>query len=663
MVKVSGKVGIPRFSKNFRLFFPEELARNHGKKVLLRRPQYNYSDHADPNENATIGEAILEFDADELTLKYSGEITDKKYEFLATDESFKVSLGTMGSIPQKRQICHPGGNCYQAPIGLDIKEITFTKNPGIPEVTKTVTENVNNPCVQRCLENKKEMGKDPTDPQNQAICYSECKVDESCKECDKESCTCGTFEFNKFVNENFYIIDTSDKDIDPKKLNMVDTISTNTTDTTTVTTTIPIETPSSTSTPTINVTTPPVNITMPVTENKVPTEAEIQQKISSEVEKRLADFQKDIRENYVPKSSVVNSSEKRWVDESFTRDEAKAIIDKVRKDGYASLTINKEDWYNANRGYERSSVAGGAVTEAVSTSGTVPGITTTREIIILPGGKSFYPLRQYGQFQAVPTGEDKVRFYTLNVPNFGAITESPTTDITAVTHTLTAIDVSCSVRGFRQNIKQAQLEDYPEKFLEAIKTTTRMESIRDEHNLIVDTLASTDNDFGGTSTAPYHIKGDDGTAITTATLEDAAGEFDETGLQKARRFLEQLGYSPAPGNLVAVIAPRAYETLVASSGVTTFVQQGDPSISRLGRLEMYWGIDIVVSNELLVQNNSYRNLVLVKGAAFALASQRDITIELQKIIKGQTIDVVGTHRIGVDELDKNAYVIVSSKQD
>jgi len=33
---------------------------------------------------------------------------------------------------------------------------------------------------------------------------------------------------------------------------------------------------------------------------------------------------------------------------------------------------------------------------------------------------------------------------------------------------------------------------------------------------------------------------------------------------------------------------------------------------------------------------------------------------MAKTIERQTIDVVATHRIGVDELDKNAYVIIST---
>ena len=91
---------------------------------------------------------------------------------------------------------------------------------------------------------------------------------------------------------------------------------------------------------------------------------------------------------------------------------------------------------------------------------------------------------------------------------------------------------------------------------------------------------------------------------------------------------------------------------------------GNAGITRLGQLERLYGVDIVVSNEIKSDvSNSYRNLVCVKGAAWGLCSQRNMEIEFQKQITGQYWDIVWTHRIGVDILDPNTYVIVSSKQD
>ena len=187
-----------------------------------------------------------------------------------------------------------------------------------------------------------------------------------------------------------------------------------------------------------------------------------------------------------------------------------------------------------------------------------------------------------------------------------------------------------------------------------------MEAIRDEHRLIVQDLGATDHDFGGTTTAPYHIGGSDGVATTTPTEEDADGELDEDGLTFAKRYLQELGQDVGPGKLIAFISPRAFEALSSSTSLSEYTQIGNPNITRLGQMERLYGIDIIVTNELLVANNADRNLICVKGKAWALASQRSMEIELQKQIAGQYWDIVWTHRIGVDILDPNTYIIVST---
>jgi hypothetical protein len=115
----------------------------------------------------------------------------------------------------------------------------------------------------------------------------------------------------------------------------------------------------------------------------------------------------------------------------------------------------------------------------------------------------------------------------------------------------------------------------------------------------------------------------------------------------AKRYLEELGQDTSPGNLVAFLSPRAFESLMTSTSLSEYTQIGNANITRLGQIERIYGIDIVITNELLVQNNAYRNLVCVKGKSFALASQRNMEIELQKQIAGQYWDIVWTHRIGV----------------
>ena len=226
---------------------------------------------------------------------------------------------------------------------------------------------------------------------------------------------------------------------------------------------------------------------------------------------------------------------------------------------------------------------------------------------------------------------------------------------------LTSIDVTCSIRGWRQTILKAQLEDYPASFLNAIRETARLEAIRDEHKLILEDLASTARDYGGVTTAPYHIGGSDGAATGNTTEEDADGEFDEDGLTFAKRYLQELGQDVGPGKLVAFITPRAFESLATSSSISEYAQIGNPSVTKLGQLERLYGIDLVVTNEVKGDvSNADRNIVAVKGAAWGLASQRTMELELQKQVAGQYWDLVWTHRIGVNVIDPNTYIIVSS---
>jgi len=374
--------------------------------------------------------------------------------------------------------------------------------------------------------------------------------------------------------------------------------------------------------------------------------------------KAIVESIQSLKESWKPSSEVTESNQK-YSEDDFTEEQAKKFMDHVFEYGYGKMVIDKEGFIEAHT-YDAGITGAGSVQEAVTTSGTIPGVKLTSSISIQLGAKSSFPIRQYGKFEAIPTGQNTCRFYRITVPDAGAITESPTTDITAVTHTLTSIDVTCAIRGWRQTVEKAELEDFPAAFLNAVRETARIEAVRDEHRLIVQDLAATDHDFGGVSTAPFHIGGSDGVATTDTTEEDADGEFDEDGITFAKRFLGELGQETSPGKLVAFLSNRAFESLYTSTTLSEYTQIGNASVTRLGELEKIYGVDIIVTNELLVQNNAYRNLVVVKGSAWGLCSQRNMEIELQKQIAGQYWDIVWTHRIGVDILDPNTYVIVSS---
>ena len=663
---------MPRESRNGVYYDVEELKKFDGKQVPLR---------VEHDKDTHIGEVTFEFDQVKSQVMYEAEVFDTEWQTRLDREDYQVSIGA--SVLEQRELCDEvKAKCLNAPVLNEILELSVVKVPGIPESTLHVVENHNARYIK--ILNEQELPNsfagfiDPVRLKSEIIDNIRNKnPDLESEEIDRKGLEIlGALEtsFMKLIAPPVQIQPaepqapmakepiTSIKDNDENQT-MTDDIKTEkVTENVEEKVKVTIETDGE-----VEVAKPteasPAKEEAPVETPKETTEniAERIEKSNNETVKAVIETVKDA---WTPKSEVAESSEPQgYVEESFTDESAKQFLDKVFETGYGRMVIDKETWIESNTGLEQPN-GNGSVHEAVSTSGTVPGVKQTSGISIQLGSKTAKPVRQFGKFQAIPTGQNTARFYRITVPDAGAITESTSTDITATTHTLTSIDVTCSVRGWRQTVLKSELEDYPGGFLNTLRETARLEAIRDEHKLIVEDLAGTDHDYGGVTTAPYHISGTDGSAVGDTAAEDATGEFDEDGITFAKRYLEELGQDTSPGKLVAFISPRAFESLITSSGLSEYTMVGNAGITRLGQLERLYGVDIVVSNEIKADvSNSYRNLVCVKGAAWGLCSQRNMEIEFQKQIAGQYWDIVWTHRIGVDILDPNTYVIVSSKQD
>jgi hypothetical protein len=607
---IAGVALTPRQSLNGIYYDVDELRKFDGVTAPL------YVEHQGPESE--IGEVTFSFDTATNQVRYRAIVEDQEWQTKLDEEEFQVSIGA--SVSEPRELCDDmKKKCLNAPVLGAINELSIVKRPGIPESTLTViekeVEDINilsdkNMDVTEIITSVKENKEDNTQ-----------MADNSQK---------------KTVEEKVTIITDSDVEVQktspPKEE-------------------APVEAPKEEA--------PAVE----APKEEAPAKEDVSEKVAERIEKSNAETVKavisELKESWQPKSEVAEATTKK-VEEAFTDDEAAKLMEHAFKYGSLTIKVDKEGWIEANT-FAEAPNSNGSVHEAISTSGTIPGVKQASNVSIQVGAKTSKPIRQYGQFAAIPTGQNTARFYRITVPDAGAITESPTTDITAATHTLTSIDVTCSIRGWRQTIEKAELEDYPASFLNAIRETARLEAIRDEHRLILQDLGSTSRDFGGTSTAPYHLAADDGSAVTTTTLEDAAGEMGPDGLTFAKRYLDELGQDTKPGDLIAFMSPRAFESLYTATGLSEYTQIGNATLTRQGNLERIYGVDIIVTNELEVgQNNADRNLVCVKGKSWALASQRTMEIELQKQIAGQYWDVVWTHRIGVNVLDPNTYVILSS---
>ena len=600
--RIAGIALMPRESRNGVYYDTEELKKFDGVSVPLR---------VEHDKDTHIGEVTFTFDEMKSQVKYEATVFDSEWQDILSNEQYQVSIGA--SVLEQRELCDEvRAKCLNAPVLNEILELSVVRVPGIPESTLHVIESSNVQYIKILSEEKPEL------------------ITSNIQTTEKEKHMTNETLDNK-VEEKVKVTIETDGEVEVGKAEAKTEVA------------------------------PEVEAPAPTAEAK---EEVATEKVAERMEKSNEDTLKavieTVKDAWQPKSEVAESTDSGYVDEAFTDESAKKFLDKVFENGYGRLVIDKEGWIE-NHTKEGRITANGSVEEAVSTSGTIPGVKQRANVSIQIGSKTATSIRQYGQFEALPTGQNTARFYRITVPDAGAITESVSSDITASTHTLTSIDVTCNIRGWRQTILKAQLEDYPASFLNAIRETARLEAIRDEHKLILEDLASTARDYGGVTTAPYHIGGSDGAATSNTTEEDADGEFDEDGLTFAKRYLQELGQDVGPGKLVAFLTPRAFESLATSSAISEYAQIGNPSVTKLGQLERLYGIDIVVTNEVKGDvSNADRNIVAVKGASFGLASQRTMELELQKQVAGQYWDLVWTHRIGVNVIDPNTYIIVSS---
>jgi hypothetical protein len=600
--RIAGIALMPRESRNGIYYDIEELKKFDGVSVPLR---------VEHDKNTHIGEVTFSFDEIKSQVRYEATVFDSEWQRILDNEQYQVSIGA--SVLEQRELCDElKAKCLNAPVLNEILELSVVRVPGIPESTLYVIESSNVQYI-------KILSADT--PQ---LITSNIQITEKEEHMTNET-------LNNKVEEKVKVTIETDGEIEVGKAEAKSEVA------------------------------PAVEAQAPAAEARIEVATEmIAERIEKSNENTLKAVIETVKGAWQPKSEVSESSNQGYVEERFDDESAKKFLDKVFENGYGRLVIDKEGWIE-NHTTEGRITANGSVEEAVSASGTIPGVKQRANISIQIGSKTATSIRQYGQFEALPTGQTTARFYRITVPDAGAITESTSSNITASTHTLTSIDVTCAIRGWRQTILKAQLEDYPASFLNAIRETARLEAIRDEHKLILEDLASTARDYGGVTTAPYHIGGSDGVATTTTEEEDADGEFDEDGLTFAKRYLQQLGQDVGPGKLVAFITPRAFESLATSSAISEYAQIGNPSVTKLGQLERLYGIDLVVTNEVKGDvSNADRNIVAVKGAAWGLASQRTMELELQKQVAGQYWDLVWTHRIGVNVIDPNTYIIVSS---
>jgi hypothetical protein len=634
MLNVEGTLAMPRKSLNGNFYFASELAKGHDKIVPLRL-------NHDGTEAGVIGESHLMWDEEKEHLNYRATITNGMVEsqvqaLIESGQEVKVSLGL--SANEEATLCHPdGGDCMSTPIDVSFNEMSILlgEAPGIPEVSLTLSEAK---CGKHSVK----------------LFATECKIVES--EDDKiTSHSIETPEIKVMTSENTKVEQDLNADFEAK----VDAAVSARID-------AHLKKQEEELAAKQEAADCAADDLKCKADAKKAQEAEdlakqeaLEKSIADLVEKRVAEetakIQTELTATEAKKTEVQEStSPKQW--EEAQVDEQVTLMEKVLSGEQVSIKIDKEEFLEKHSVFKPSQFS-----EAVSTSGTIPGVDVGQQIVILPGGVLVKTIRPWVQVKVIPQGYDTVRFYTLDIPAFGTITEHVSSDITPATHALTAIEVSANtVRGFRQNVLKAEVEKYPKDLLEKIRETARTRALEDEVTITLSTIAaSTSVDFGAN-----HLNANDGALVTDETSEDATGVMKAAGIEAAKVRLQSQGHDPENGSAVCAMTPKAQKELIQDTVIVNFIQNSSPEISRQGRINLYFGIEIFVTNSInTANNNSARNICFMKGKAFGLAVGRDIELEFGKNIVRQSVDIVATHRVNAVVLDATAYVILSSKND
>lgn len=628
MLKVEGTLAMPRKSLNGNFYFASELAKGHDKVVKLRL-------NHDKTDSGIIGESLLIWDQEKEHLNYQATINNGIVEsqvqaLIDSGDDVKVSLGL--SANEESTICHPdGGDCMSTPIDVSFNEMSILlgENPGIPEVSLTIAES-------KC-------GK-----HNVELFGTECKITSNSAEVqDIKVMTSEKVEQD--LNAEF------DAKVDAAVTARIDAHLKKQEETATAEATAKAEMDKCAE-----------DDFKCKAAQKAKDEAEdlakqeaLEKSIADLVEKRVAEetakIEKSMEATEAKKSELTESvTPKQW--EEAQVDEQVTLMEKVLAGEQVSIKIDKEEFLEKHSVFKPSQFS-----EAVSTSGTIPGVDVGQQIVILPGGIMVKTIRPWVQVKVIPQGFDTVRFYTLDIPAFGTITEHVSTDITPATHALTSIEVTANtVRGFRQNVLKAEVEKYPKDLLEKIRETARTRALEDEVTITLSTIAaSTSVDFGAN-----HLNANDGALVADDAAEDATGVMKAAGIEAAKVRLQSQGHDPENGSAVIAVTPKAQKELIQDTVIVNFIQNSSPEISRQGRINLYFGIEIFVTNSINVaNNNSARNICFMKGKSFGLAVGRDIELEFGKNIVRQSVDIVATHRVNAVVLDATSYVILSSKND
>lgn len=680
---ISGVLATPRISRNGVLYFPEQLAKQHGKVIAID------IEHA---HERTIGSAKLRWNSELQRLEYNGRINDPALEAkLKGGEEYHTSLE---GICQSEEICSENA-CYTAcSANLNIERMAIVMEPGIPETTVQVTEKrqlslnegkdvrltlVAEPfadykdfddCVDKnkdkedpqayCGEIKKKTEADNS--QTSKTAGSQRKMtepkpsikEEECpegKEWDKEAGQCVdkkmevTPELEKKLGELGWFKPKKESD----KPAVIDRDST-------------LGKKAAEAVDDCGCKAAEKREKFPQLVGKEELELIINPIIENLklLNKEIGERGKEnVKEGAMKPTATVGIGKMTALQESYSRfaefwnnREIPAIYWKVDKAQWL-----KDHDYDARTG--RFTV-NKTVAESI-TATNVPAITFQRRIILDPTDITRYAVRAHVNYMEAGQGTDLVNWYTGDAGSAGFEDQTVGTTFTDRTVTVTRQQAQLSKRVMGVKVGYYDVHDIPGGILELVNEAIGLRAIEDENSYIVGTGSGGFSESGFTPT--NWIRGDTGATITSENT--ASVVFKREGIVHAKKKIAAQGFDTTPGAQACVMRPEQWAELMLDTNLNNFYQYARPDITQQGTLELLYGCELNTSTAIPFNDDTtdmWRAVMLTKGMTSGLATDGALEFEADRRNDVAQVFVSGRHRpIGKRILEMSGCRISTTK--
>jgi len=685
--RIAGVLATPRVSRNNVLYLPEQLAKNHGKTVVV---------DLEHNHDHTIGIAKLSWNSELQRLEYAGEIHDSTLEQQLKDgQEYHTSLE--GGC-QSTEVC--GENkCYNACVAnTNIERMALVLEPGIPESSVQIVERyVAEPNDERppqawwdaCKATGKSdelcgyiffhslggdrskadpaMFKEDSSLKRECSCKSRLsatqptKEMEECPDGQEWDAEAGKCVMKKQESQSFDALMKQDVKTTEELKSMLSWFRAKKAEES-----MSAVDPDSSLGKKANETITQAAYKAEERRAQQPSvvgKAELEQVVNPVIEqlksmnKELADRSKvktqPIAEVAPQRMSIIQEKYSKFME--FWNDREKMSM---------AWDVKKEAWLRDHDMDRRTGqfTINKTIKEAI-TATNVPAITFQNQILLDPTDLTKTAIRQFTNLVEAGEGTDLVNWYTGNAGSAGFEDQTVGTTFTDRTVTVTRQQAQLSKRVMGVKVGYYDVHDIPGGILAFVNEVIGLRAIADENAFIVGTSSGGFSESGFTPT--NWVDGNDGTVISAENL--ASDPMKREGIVAAKRLIAAQGFPVTPGAQVTILAPQPYYELLVDTNLNNYYQFAKPEITTDAVLEMIYGSQIVVDTAIPFNddtNDMWRNVMLTKGLTSGLGVQSGGGLEFEADRRNDVAQVFvsGRHRaVGKRILENSGCRISTTK--